>query len=112
MFTESALLKAKIDLYNITANFSVQDYKTANINLKTGKRKSKKHIPYTLGQETEQAKNIYDLVFGKSPENITQEEEERIKGYLLIFRLSRTEYLQEAGGANYYRNSLEKVNLS
>jgi len=65
MFTESALLKAKIDLYNITANFSMQDYKQANINPKTGKRKSKKHIPYTLSEETEQAKAMYDLVYGK-----------------------------------------------
>jgi len=112
MFTESALLKAKIDLYNITANFSMIDYKQANINTKTGKRKSKKHIPYTLSQETEKAKEIYNLVFGKSPEDITPDEEERIKGYLLVFRLSRTEYLQEAGGTNYYRNSLEKFNLS
>ena len=111
MFTESALLKAKIDLYNITANFSMQDYKQANINPKTGKRKSKKHIPYTLGQETEQAREMYNLVFGKSPEDIIQEEE-RIKGYLLIFRLNRTKYLEEAGGTNYYRNSLEKTNLS
>ena len=112
MFTESALLKAKIDLFNITANFAAIDYKQANINPKTGIRKSKKHIPYTLSQETEKAREMYNLVYGKTPEDIIQEEEERIKGYLLIFRLNRTEYLEEAGGNNYYRNSLEKINLS
>ena len=51
------------------------------------------------------------LYMEKKHGDITAEQEEQIKGYLLPFRLYRTEYLQDAGGVNYYRNSLEKINL-
>jgi len=108
MFTSQALLKAKIDLYNITANFSMIDYKTANYHT-NGKKKSKKHIPYTLSQETEQAQEMYNIIFGKVPDELTQEQEEQIKYYLLSFRIHRTGYLQEAGGIEYYKNSLDKL---
>lgn len=111
MFTEQSLLKAKIDLYNISVNFAMIDYKQANYN-KNGKKKSKKHIPYTLSQETENAQEMYNLVFGKKPEELTQKQEEQIKGYLLPFRLFRTGYLQEAGGKEYYKNSLERLELT
>ena len=106
MFTESSLLKAKIDLYNISANFAQIDYEKANY-MKNGKKR-KKHIPYTLSQETEDASAMYTLVYGKKPADITHEQEEQIKGYLLNFRTHRTEYLKEAGGAEYYENSLDK----
>lgn len=48
--TNQALEKAKKDLYNIIANFAMKDYKQANCN-RNGKRKSYKHIPYSLGKE-------------------------------------------------------------
>jgi hypothetical protein len=111
MFTEQALLKARIDLYNISANFAMKDYRAANYN-SNGKRKSKKHIPYTLSQETEEAKDYYSLVFCNDPNELTQEQEEQIKYYLLTFRLHRTEYLQDAGGKAYFANSIAKLGLT
>ena len=110
MFTEKALLKAKIDLYNIVSNYAMQDYKNANYD-KSGKRKSKKHIPYTLSQDTEEAKRLYNIVFCNDPENITPEQEEEIKLYLLSYRLFRKEYLKDFGGRDYFKNSIEKLGL-
>ena len=112
MFTEQALLKAKIDLYNIISNHAYQDYYNTNYH-PNGKRKSKKHIPYSLLADTEKAKEIYHLVYSKSPEEITQEQEEQIKGFLLIYRSHRREYLKEGykGGRWYYKEQIEKLGL-
>jgi hypothetical protein len=112
MFTEQALLKAKIDLYNIVSNHAYQDYYNTNYH-PNGKRKSKKHIPYSLSADTEKAKEIYHLVYSKSPEEITQEQEEQIKGFLLIYRTVRPEYLKEGykGGRWYYKEQIEKLGL-
>jgi len=93
MFTSSALERAKTDLYNITANLSYRDYYNANFN-KNGKRKSKKHIPYSLSQETLDALEIYKMVYGKQSEQITEEQEDQIKGYLLPIRTHRRELLE------------------
>ena len=35
------------------------------------------------------------MVYGKSPEEITQEQEEQIKGFLIVYRTHRAEYLKE-----------------
>jgi len=112
MFTEQALLKAKIDLYNILSNHAYQDYYNTNYH-PNGKRKSKKHIPYSLSADTEKAKEIYHLVYSKSPEEITQEQEEQIKGFLIIYRTHRAEYLKERynGGKWYYKEQVEKLGL-
>jgi len=112
MFTEQALLKAKIDIYNILSNHSYQDYYNANFH-PNGKRKSKKHIPYSLSIDTQKAHEIYSMVYGKSPEEITQEQEEQIKGFLLIYRTHRAEYLKEGykGGKWYYKKQIEKLGL-
>lgn len=93
MFTEQALQKAKTDLYNIISNHAMHDYRQANFT-STGKRKSYKHIPYNLGYETNKAREIYQLVYGKNPEDITAEQEEQIKAFLLNYRIHRTEYLK------------------
>jgi adenylate kinase family enzyme len=61
--TKQTLLKMKIDLYNIIANFSMGDYKQANH--KNGKKISKKNKPYTLSQETLKANCYYKMVYGK-----------------------------------------------
>lgn len=103
MFTNQALIKAKTDLYNIIANLSFKDYYNINFN-KNGKRKSKKYIPYSLSQETLEALEIYKIIYGKQPEQITQEQEEIIKAYLLPIRTNRTELLEDAGGYSYYNN--------
>jgi len=78
-----------------------------------GKRKSKKHIPYSLSADTEKAKEIYDMIYGKSPEEITQEQEEQIKGFLIIYRTYRQEHLKEGykGGKWYYKEQIEKLGL-
>lgn len=103
MFTSEALQKAKTDLYNIISNHAYNDYRQANFT-STGKRKSYKHIPYSLGYDTLQAMEIYSLVFGKNPEDITAEQEEQIKAFLLPYRIHRREYLQDRGGNEYYNN--------
>jgi len=112
MFTEQALLKAKIDLYNIVSNQAYQDYYNTNYH-PNGKRKSKKHILYSLSADTEKAKEIYHLVYSKSPEEITQKQEEQIKGFLLIYRTVRPEYLKERykGGRWYYQEQIKKLGL-
>jgi len=112
MFTEQTLLKAKIDLFNILFNHAYQDYYNTNYH-PNGKRKSKKHIPYSLSTDTEKAKEIYHLVYSKSPEEITQEQEEQIKGFLLIYRTHRSEYLKERykGGRWYYQEQIKKLGL-
>ena len=104
MFTSSALTKAKIDLFNILSNYSYKDY--YNTNFKNGKKKSKKHIPYSLSQETQEAQSIYNLVYGKQPEDITPDQEREIKYFLLPFRTFRTDYLKDAGGSDYYKKSI------
>ena len=101
MFTEQVLLKAKIDLFNISANHAMEAYTKANYNM-NGKRKSKKHIPYSLDDDGEKARQMYHLVYGKNSEDITPDQEELIKGYLLIYRTHRTEYIEDLGGQNYY----------
>jgi septin family protein len=102
--TDKALLKAKIDLNNITANHAYEDYKQANFK-PNGKRKSYKHIPYSLGSDTKEAQKVYNMVYGKDAKEITKEEEEQIKGFLLNYRTHRTEYLKDAEGNNYYRTA-------
>jgi len=112
MFTEQALLKAKIDLYNIISNHAYQDYYNVNFH-PNGKRKSKKHIPYSLSIDTQKAQEIYSMVYGKSTEEITQEQEEQIKGFLIIYRTHRQEHLKEGykGGKWYYKEQIEKLGL-
>lgn len=111
MFTEQALLKAKIDLFNIVSNHAYQDY--YNTNHPNGKRKSKKHIPYSLSIDTQKAQEIYSMIYGKSPEEITTDEEEIIKGFLLIYRTVRPEYLKEGykSGEWYYKEQIEKLGM-
>jgi hypothetical protein len=106
MMTEQALLKAKVDLYNIVGNYAMAAYKHANY--KKGQRISKKHIPYSLCMEGEKAREMYHLVYGKSIEDITLEQEEQIKGYLMRFRIHDTEYLNDLGGKAYYAEDIKQ----
>lgn len=103
LFTKEALLKAKIDLYNITSNLAYEDYYKANF-YSNGKRKSKKYIPYSLSEETEEALEMYKMIYGKNPETITQEQEEKIKAFLIEYRTCKTKYLEDRGGQEYYKN--------
>ncbi len=88
---EMALTRAKIDLYNIIANFAMKDYLQAK-----GKRK---YVgSYSLSHETKTAQEYYAMVYGKTTKDITLEQEEKIKAYLLPFRTSRREFIKETGG--------------
>ena len=103
--TEQSILKAKIDLYNIISNFAMKDY--LNTNYKNGKKISKKDKPYSLSLETLEAKKFYNMLcFCNDSNDITPEQEEEIKGYLLSFRTHRTEYIKDVGGNEYYKNSI------
>ena len=105
--TKNSHLKAKIDLYNIVSNHAMQDYLQANF--KDGRKKSKKHIPYTPSDETKQAQELYNIVFFNDAEDITIEQEELLKFHLLVYRLNRTEFLEDRGGKEYFKNSLQEV---
>ncbi|WP_368900809.1 hypothetical protein [Oceanobacillus oncorhynchi] len=72
---ESLIRKVHI----VVGELANKDYLKANTN-KQG-RLYKKHVPYSLSQETEQAKEILDLLYKNE---VTKEDEERIKGYLLL----------------------------
>lgn len=111
MFTENSLVKAKVDLYNISSNLAYEDYRSTNFH-PNGKRKRLKHIPYSLFYDSQEALNIYKMVYGKNPEDITMEQEEIIKGFLLPYRTFKREYLKEGyqGGNWYYKDQVEKLN--
>jgi hypothetical protein len=110
--TEKALLKAKIDLFNIISNHALESYKHMNFD-KNGKRKSVKHIPYSLNGDAEKAREMYFMVYNAEAESVTLEQEEELKAYLLSYRLHRTEYLTEGykGGNWYYSEQKLKLGM-
>jgi hypothetical protein len=85
MFTDNALNKAIKDLNDIISKYALQDY--LKVNYKNGKKKSKKHIPYSLSDNTTEARDILKLIYGKKKEDISTEDEEIVKGYLLKYKL-------------------------
>ena len=78
MFTDNALNKTIENLNNIISKYAFQDY--YNTNYKDGKKKSKKHIPYSLSDNTTEARDILNLIYGKKKEDISTEHEETVKG--------------------------------
>lgn len=86
--TKKSLAKAKEELYNIYSNLSMRDF--LQVNYKSG-NKSKKHIPYSLSQDTIESLEIYKIA---CKDEITQIEEEKIKGYLLPIRILRSHLLK------------------
>lgn len=107
--TNQAHVKAKIDLYNIISNHAMNDYKQANYN-KHGK-KYKKHRPYSLGFETLEAKKHYNMVYFNDCDSITLEQEEEVKYFLLIYRINRSEFLEDRGGNSYHGNNVNEKEL-
>lgn len=67
-------------LSGIVSLLALKDYKRANPKRKVNKNGTVKHNPYTLSEETEEARR---LLINAKKENITREEEEEIKAYLL-----------------------------
>ena len=82
------------NLYRITSNFSYRDYMAVNSNNKT------KHVkPYSLSDDTKEALNLLKIA-QKPQQDITQNEEEQIKAYLLKIKLVYPELLEQTNG-NY-----------
>lgn len=81
------IVQKNIDnLYNIAANLAFIDYRIAN-----PKGKYKKHHPYSLSDDQREAQEHYELALKR--ENISRDEEERVKGYLLRIKRTRPELL-------------------
>ncbi len=110
--TDRALLKAKIDLFNIISNHALESYKHMNCD-KNGKRKSYKHIPYSLGGDCNEAREIYHKIYNKDAEDISFELEEEVKAFLMPYRTHRTQYLEERykGGNWYYSEQKLKLGM-
>ncbi len=99
------ITQANIDnLYKISSNLAMKDYLQANPRDTNGKPKYKKHRPYSLSDETIEVKNLYGIAI-KPEQNITIEEEEQIKGYLLKIKLIMPELLEENASFKQWKNA-------
>lgn len=76
------LEKAKNELNELIGKMAYRDYKATNY--KGNKKRSIKHIPYSLGQDTMEAKGIYHLIYNKN--EVSREVEEQVKAFLLPYR--------------------------
>ena len=76
------------NLYNITANLAYKDYRAMN------PKGGKKHRPYSLSGETREALELYALA---RTTDLSREDEERIKAYLLKIKTGRPELLEPRG---------------
>lgn len=89
--TKQAKQKAIEDLHAIISNYAVDAY------LQTNKKKNgtfyKKSKPYSLPVEVKTCINYISIL---NQEELTKTEEEEVKVFLLIYRISRTEYLTNA----------------
>lgn len=86
--TEQSIKKARKDLHAIISNYAMMAYLQAN------KKKDgtfyKKRRPYTLPTEAETARELLDITYKK---DITLEDEEKIKAFLMYYRVFKTDYL-------------------
>lgn len=74
---------------NILANLAFNDWHNTNY-LSNGKKKYKKNHPYSLSDETEEAREILHLIHN----DMSKEDEETIKSFILKYRLLKPEYLE------------------
>ena len=87
MITENNIENLKIIVENLAFNDYQQAYKKSNCYLKgkyTPKGKERKFEGYSLSEETEKAHELYKLSLKSE---ITIDEEEAIKGYLLKIKM-------------------------
>lgn len=89
------------NLYKISSNLSMKDYLQMNP-IKNGKKVYKKHRPYSLSDETIEAKNLYGIAIKSE---VTIQEEEQIKGYLLKIRIVQPELLEENANYRQWKNA-------
>ena len=92
VMTEQVMQHLKDTLYNITAYYAMQDYLRANTD-KQGKR-YKKHHPYSLSGDTNEARSLYAIVYGQ--DDISFENENKIKGYILKQRILKLSIFKDA----------------
>ncbi len=83
-------VKAIQDLEAILSNLSYKDFKQANPRRRMGKNGRRIHRSYNLSEKTLECLEMLNRVTKK---HITAEDEEIIKGFLLPYRMVRTEYL-------------------
>lgn len=76
------------NLYNIAANLAFIDYRIAN-----PKGKYKKRHPSGSSYDQEEAQEYYELALKR--ENISRDEEEIVKAYLLRIRRTREDLLAD-----------------
>lgn len=80
MITENNIKR----LDDLIKKYAMQDYLRANPKKKDGRLKYKTYHPYSLSSETNEAREMYALARKK---DITKEEEETVKAYLLKHKL-------------------------
>ena len=72
-------------LENIVAHFAMEDYKRANPKRKISRKTGMLiHNPYSLSQQTNEAREMLRI---SRKENISQDEEETVKAYLLKMKM-------------------------
>ena len=86
--TTGSIEKARIDLNKIISKYCYDSYK--QVNIKKDGTKYKKHRQYTVPEEAEKALTLLRIL---TNDNITIEEEEEIKAFLIPYRIIKTEYL-------------------
>jgi hypothetical protein len=86
--TNGAIEKAKIDLNKIISKYCLDSYK--QVNYKKDGTKYKKHRQYSVPDEAEKALELLRIL---SKNEITIEQEEEIKAFLIPYRTIKTEYL-------------------
>ena len=91
------------NLYKISSNLSKKDYLSMNPRDKNGKPKYKKHHPYGLSDETIEATELLKIAYKRT--EVTREEEEQIKGYLLKIKMIMPELLEENAHFRQWKNA-------
>lgn len=88
--TLEARAKAIRDLEAILSNLAYKDFKRANPVRRIGRDGRRIHKPYNLSSDTMEALEVLSLA---CKQDITAEDGEIIKGFLLPYRVNRREYL-------------------
>ena len=76
---EKTKVKCMDRLDKIISEFALRDFKRANPKPKFGKKTN----PYSLGYETNEARELKNLLYGIPADQISLESETEVKAYLL-----------------------------
>ena len=87
------------NLYRITSNLALKDFKQMNPKPKMNSKGFTNFKPYSLSDDTKEALNLLKIA-QKPQQDITQNEEEQIKAYLLKIKLVYPELIEQTNG-NY-----------